>query len=803
MAAAADKKIARLEAFLGAASADMTFKLAEAAGVFKLCDTLVCDEATPTKDRRGRFTRRALIRFWELISKSYASEEAVNALQLFSAQATNLSEIDPRTAILELQQKGGREVLSALKASVSSVATSDVSSDELRAIASLCALEPHASELVSNAERLELVDPRALGDAIEGRLRHCEDVAALAVGPLVSLLIERMPSPLLVAAACAHLPESRRDSLREGGVLDDVLTRAFERQSVLAGELETNAGEPDFDAALKSLNAISAAYAAFEESFSASMEIAWRDAYEAARERSCSLFERICDACEDELQRAAPTSPTAKLGAQPQRDRAMSALRYLRASSQGAARLGFEPKRSATENALLARIVAEYPDELIEILCDDEESQRLEASDRLGFLVAFTAEVHGATVAGALQERIDYARGEGRVRARFFAHARALIKPDAAAERRSPGTVFARKEAEAIWSRAIELYGEDGLDELSRRMRMASGPTQALAVLNDVDDLRASLAPQILAELRAAQPSTGGRRVALAAVIAATPIFDLAFDQMPRRIEELQEGAIANMRRAYEALMSEFVEAGPTLLLILGARLIRPAQVMRALRRIAGQSYDYLIEGTDFSIVGDWLLDEAEAEISIFVQDGQSADVVLRAVERFAAIVAGMTDEFEIQKTGAWGKRLFAMRSRAASILERHCARAVNCVEIVTPRRGDIRSGVGGLLLDKPLEASAIRDAVDAVTFLRVTSGIDERAAFASARNKALAHIRDRLDLQADALITAAGSVEPARREAAIAQMEAIVALVAVLDGRNPASVLMRRARVAASAACR
>lgn len=803
MARAANDKIARLEAFLGAATADMTFKLAEAAGVFKVCSALLCDDATPLLERRGRIGRRSLIRFWELISKTYAAAEAVRALQLFSAQATELAEADPREAILALQQVGGRAVLDALQDPSASIAAPDAPPNELRAIAALCAFEPCTSELTTNAERLTDIDPGALADAIGSKLSRNQDIAAFAVAPMVSLLIERLSAPLLVGAACAHLPVALREALGDSGAIDDLLARAFERQSVLAGVPDATDGPPDFEHALVALNAVSDAYAAFERAFTKHMDIAWREAYEQAREQSCSVFELICDQCDDELERAAPNSPTALLSVQPERDRAMSALRYVRASSPGASRLGFEPKRSATEHALLARIVTEYPDELIEILCGDEDEQRAWASDRLGFLVAFTEEVHGPTLAGALQERIDYARGEGRVRARFFAHARPLIKPDAAAARRSPGTVFARADAEAIWTRVVERVGKERLDDVSRRMRRASGPAHSQAVLDDVDEMRATEAPELLTEMRAANAGSNDRRVALAAVLAATPTLDRAFHDTPRKIEELQESVIGNVRRAYEELRSEHVEAGPCLLLILGARLVRPAQVMRALRRIAGQSRDYLVEGTDFSIVGDWLLDEAEAEISIFVQDGQCAEIVLRAVERFAAIVAGMTDEFEIHKTGAWGKRLFAMRARAASILERHCAKAVSCVEAVTPRRGDMRFGAKSLVLDKPLEASAIRAAVDAVTFLRVTSAIAERAAFASARTKALNQISDRLNLQADALIAAAGAEEPERRDVAIAHMEAIVALVTVLDGRNPASVLMRRARVAANAACR
>ena len=153
-----------------------------------------------------------------------------------------------------------------------------------------------------------------------------------------------------------------------------------------------------------------------------------------------------------------------------------------------------------------------------------------------------------------------------------------------------------------------------------------------------------------------------------------------------------------------------------------------------------------------------------------------------------------MTEEFEIRKNGAWGRRLYALKGRAARDLEQICEAAGRVVELVTPRRM-IGGGRWTPEAASMLDPRHVREAVERARFLRLSKILDHRAAFGGARAKALLQLDARLDSQVDALLELAHS--GVEREGALAHLQALAEVVRELRGEEAGHIVRRRAAAA------
>lgn len=285
---------------------------------------------------------------------------------------------------------------------------------------------------------------------------------------------------------------------------------------------------------------------------------------------------------------------------------------------------------------------------------------------------------------------------------------------------------------------------------------------------------------------------------AAAALLVCGEDVETALAAWPALIKTLDEARLDELRALHDALVAETPEMGPILLLIVARRLARPAQILRAVTRISRHTHDFQVEAADIALVGDALIDEAEALQAAFAsppRSGFDPEPLLRALERFAHIVCGMPQEFEIRREGRWGRRLYAMRGQAADRLEAYCHRAVEAVAAVTPRQEQ------GLLmpeLSEPLSPDHLAEACAYGHFLKGTGMLDQHAGFVRARAQALKACVDRLDKQTDLLIGLAQNSDAVSRAAARSHLEALAALVDILHGPAAGAVLRRRIAAAA-----
>ncbi|MGD2134385.1 MAG: hypothetical protein PVI23_16465, partial [Maricaulaceae bacterium] len=282
-----------------------------------------------------------------------------------------------------------------------------------------------------------------------------------------------------------------------------------------------------------------------------------------------------------------------------------------------------------------------------------------------------------------------------------------------------------------------------------------------------------------------------------AAILGAVGEIDAALAEWPARVRHVEHDHVLTIRALHEQLSATWPEIGPALLLVVMDRLERPWHVLRALERIARTRRDTVIEATEFSSIGEVLIDIAEEAASAFApgEPGRFQErPAIAALEVFAGIASGMTEEFDIRKNGAWGRRLYALKTRAARHLEAICNAAVEAVEEITPRHA-LANGQWAAAPEEHLDPDDVETAAEYAAFLRESKVLDQRAAFAGARAKALSAVEGRLESQIDALLRDAHAND--ERQGALAQLEALAIVVAAFEGEDAGQIVRRRAAAA------
>jgi hypothetical protein len=298
-------------------------------------------------------------------------------------------------------------------------------------------------------------------------------------------------------------------------------------------------------------------------------------------------------------------------------------------------------------------------------------------------------------------------------------------------------------------------------------------------------------APTIRGDVRA-------QLAAFSALLGGEREIRARLESWPARVKHVVEEHIVAVRELHDALAATTPEVEPSLLILVMGRLERPWHVLRMLDRIARTNNDTLIEATEFVAVGEILIDRAEADARCFRPargEPIHADKVLAALERFAGVASGMTEEFQIRRNGRWGSRLYTLKTRAARDLEEMCKSAMDVVNAVTPRVSHA-GGKWSADVSRPIDESEIATAAQFARFLRGSKVLDHRAAFAGARTNAMSRIDARLTSQVEALLTLAHSGES--RDEALAHLRALAAVVGEFEGREAGEIVLRRAAAAA-----
>lgn len=813
-----DDKIARLKAFLRQAPASMCVQLAEAAGVFAMVSPLLSDATSRSEGGArafGRIDRRALAAVWRWLADDLAPNAAIDAVGGWTARAVGLTGEDAAPAIARLQREGA----SAIRRAFAEAAPEDRQlieaelggprlAADVQDIATLWSAAGQIAALLKDWPARERSLPEGVGRAAR-KLFEARAEDAPELGPLVAaLFLTRVDAPGSVLEFAWLAREEAGPAAADG--YDALLERVLrEAGGVTRGVVE--AALANADEALARLDRRAEALDKLAHALSGFRCPPWRARVEAAQAEAAGDFAAICARASQGLRAAFPYDLWT-LG--PQADsltpQVLQGARFVREAGRSASKLGFEGERRFAAAEIEARLSRQQINATVAAARVGPAAAREHARKRLGALASLMEAYGEASEAAALRKRVADLSPDAEMMGWYFEPVELLVAPPRGDGRVHPRAVTSQT-LERLWARLRELAGDemqDGLEDIDAFTCMGDvartrGAAQAL---------RAKTVPLLAqaletGERRDLEKAFGGEDGLAAAgdvvtVLANAEAVDAVFAHWPATVRDLDEALAQELRAAYEALCEQAPEAAPLMLVVAMKRLARPAQILRAVKLIARQSNEAMVADTDCGMVGDRLLDEAEAVTPrLAPPKGRrfDADAALRALDAFAGVVAGMTEEFDLDRNGPWGKRLFALRSESALVLEDLCRRAVAAVEEVTPRRTDPRTKHGAPNIDRRPGEDAVREAIDYVRFLKRSAINDERAAFASARAQALAQVVERIHAHADMLVGFAreGAAKAPGRWLK-AHVNATARLVEAVDGGDAAAILRRRAAAAA-----
>lgn len=267
----------------------------------------------------------------------------------------------------------------------------------------------------------------------------------------------------------------------------------------------------------------------------------------------------------------------------------------------------------------------------------------------------------------------------------------------------------------------------------------------------------------------------------------------------PEEICDLGDDILVPLRDLHDLLIDVDCNITPWLMFLLYARLRRPQEILRAVHMITRQTSDMMLLMTNMKILPDVMLGEAEellmhiAEPMKSFEEEAHLDAMLR---RFAGIVFGSGEEFDIRPHAQWGKSLSALAGQSQQIWKRKLDNCVTMLEQVTPRNR-LKSFLGGEITaartSDHLNTSIVSTVELALNEFRIAFSFASRLGISSLRDKYIRKIEGRINEQVDNLIDLMadpGEVDPAiLRE----HFAAMVRFTRAFRGKAEADILQRR----------
>ncbi len=322
------------------------------------------------------------------------------------------------------------------------------------------------------------------------------------------------------------------------------------------------------------------------------------------------------------------------------------------------------------------------------------------------------------------------------------------------------------------------------------------------AAIQEADE-GAEGAPNLLSLLGGEKAADDARQIT--ALLRAEPELSEQLYDIPERIKTLDEKTLQRIQRAHDGLSAKDAANPLLLLMLLMERLEKRWLIFRIVKAVSKKNDDLLLVRTDFSQLGDSLLDDAEVAVARMKADRSGyadADCALAALEQFASISSGMTRELGIRKDGAWGQRLQKLRHDVSENMDALCGEAARAVDAALPcTRVKLAGNIPATrpkTSPEPNESRFIR----AEAFCRIVNeskGYASAAAFNSGRSKAMEDAEASLNEYCEGLIDEVHETDVANQAHLEPWKQAAVRLVRALSGPDPARIIQRRLTAAAA----
>jgi hypothetical protein len=802
MAEPAASQRGRISALLKSLPSATAFRLAEAASLFAPLAPLIDRSAEPDRDERdvepGRIAADSMPAIWRWLSETAAPDAAGGFVEAFARAAfgSGLTPSSLQSSLPRLRAMLGREALRAV---------AGWSADDFAAALGSRRLGHDAHLVVralSIAERLPSLRvppdatelPAALIRAARELADHEHDARAVIAAYVLGQVRRTADATPLFLALARRRDEHRLDRSDLAPALNAAIEISCGRG---AEKLDPDAVSPA--EALEAALARARDVVDLAASLRGRVTDDWVRRLNARLARSDHRLDRLCEVYGLKVREALAAGEEG-LSDETVED-AVAAAAFLAQSTAVAGTLRFEEARMRAVGEVLRDLAeaADTVDERLRRLAQDSVETAESAVELRGRVIGlFYDKRAGRAWARHGRQVIGLPSFEELVLAPF----EPVIVDDGVAPLR--GGLIARSTVDAFWRWTVEgpLAEANEAARVAHAQERTRNPAAAAAV---VAEYRIVLADAARA---AAEGKAGGLEVkdprtappqlaALAALLACEREIQTRLEAWPPRLKHVAEAHVAEVRALHDTLATERPEVEPSMLILVMARLERPWQALRMLERIAKTNSDVLVEATEFSAIGELLIDWAEADAACFrisFSEPFVADRTLAALERFAGIASGMTEEFQIRRNGAWGGRLYALKARAARHLEEICKAAVEAVEAATPRITQ-HNGSWSADLSKPVDGYTFSSAAQYARFLRGSKVLDHRAAFAGARSAAMARIEGRLSAHVESLLDFAHAGEA--RDEALAALREIAVVLGEFEGAQSRDVLLRRVAAA------
>lgn len=193
---------------------------------------------------------------------------------------------------------------------------------------------------------------------------------------------------------------------------------------------------------------------------------------------------------------------------------------------------------------------------------------------------------------------------------------------------------------------------------------------------------------------------------------------------LPKPTPVLTEELLWGLRRIFDSVYENNVDAAPFVSVVAMRRLVKPWEALKLAVLVARQSHDALISSTDMGLAGEVLLADMEDSRQAIMAIRQPVFDVEKLIEHltsFTDISSAIVKEVEILRTGRWGQRLLKDRAAVGGVMDGFMERAPKEISAALPTH---KAGYSGGPRVPDLSRSIDPDRTDrALRYAKVLAG--------------------------------------------------------------------------------
>ena len=368
---------------------------------------------------------------------------------------------------------------------------------------------------------------------------------------------------------------------------------------------------------------------------------------------------------------------------------------------------------------------------------------------------------------------------------------------------------LALADLEAIWGWLVDhlLPAEFDLALQDLRAVMLSGDQgrigQALAATRRLvcQALRVGLADETPS--RALLTTSAGARAldtasAWMKLLEAEASAGLTDQRLPIQIAEFTEDMAMAAASLHRRIVAERPDRSAEFLLLVLARLVRPWQIFRLVRKVTTEFQEEKMMGTEIGLVVERLIAQLERWVGLFREASRKGvfepEVLALALDRFGQALAGFRREAMPRLDGRLDRRLRTIAANVGETMDALMKRAAPALASAVPRentRGAGRAMVEVLAPSKRLDRDKLALARRLLRLVAATRLTARAAAFGGERDGVVRRLEPELAAIQDAALRSLH--DPALRPDALAWLEPIDSLYGAFHGPEAAAILRRR----------